>query len=113
MGNQRRKFLIDTDAGIDDAQAILMAFAQPDIDVVAITATHGNATAQQVCKNVLRVLKVADRLDVSTCGIIICLTAFDLIRAFFFKYSETSLEPSPKISTRTVCKVGGRPKQVK
>ena len=65
MANQRKKFLIDTDAGVDDAQAILMALSQPNIDVVAITTTHGNTTAHQVCKNVLRTLKVADRLDVS------------------------------------------------
>ena len=64
MDGHRKKFLIDTDAGVDDAQAILMALAQPDVDVVAITTTHGNTTAHQVGKNVLRVLKVADRLDV-------------------------------------------------
>ncbi len=56
--------MIDTDAGIDDAQAILMALTQSDVDVVAITTTHGNTTVQQVCRNVLRVLKIADRLDV-------------------------------------------------
>ena len=64
MDDQRKKFLIDTDAGVDDAQAIFMALSQPNVDVVAITTTHGNTSAHQVSKNVLRVLKVADRLDV-------------------------------------------------
>ena len=67
MGSEKKRyFLIDTDAGVDDAQAILMALSQPDIEVKAITATHGNATARQVTKNVLRLLKVANRLDVSS-----------------------------------------------
>ena len=62
----KRKFLIDTDAGLDDAQAILMALSHGnDIDVVAITTVHGNASANQVSLNVLSLLKMADRLDVS------------------------------------------------
>ncbi len=64
-GENRKKFVIDTDAGVDDAQAILMALSRADVDVVAITTTHGNASSEQVCRNVLRVLRVADRLDVS------------------------------------------------
>ena len=60
----RRLFVIDTDAGIDDAQAILMALSSSDIDVVGITCVHGNATVSHVSRNVLRVLKVADRLQV-------------------------------------------------
>ncbi|XP_067662691.1 nucleoside hydrolase-like isoform X3 [Haliotis asinina] len=60
----RRKFIIDTDAGIDDAQAILMCLAASDVDVVALTTVKGNATATQVTSNLLRLLKVADRLEV-------------------------------------------------
>ena len=55
----------DTDAGLDDAQAIMMALSYPDVEVIGITTVHGNASAGQVAKNVLRILKVADRLDVS------------------------------------------------
>lgn len=64
-GPIRRKIVIDTDAGLDDAQAILMALASDNVDVVAITTVLGNTTAPQVANNVLRILKVADRLDVS------------------------------------------------
>ncbi|KAH3796268.1 hypothetical protein DPMN_149836 [Dreissena polymorpha] len=62
--SQRKKLLIDTDAGCDDAQAILMALKNPDVDVIGITCVAGNADADQVGRNVLRVLQVADRLDV-------------------------------------------------
>ncbi|XP_052806824.1 inosine-uridine preferring nucleoside hydrolase-like isoform X2 [Mya arenaria] len=60
----RRKLLIDTDAGVDDAQAILMALKYPDVDVIGITCVAGNADAMQVGKNVLRVLQVVNRLDI-------------------------------------------------
>ena len=64
MSCSRKKLLINTDAGIDDAQAILMALKDPDVEVVAITTTHGNTDEHHVCRNVLRVLKLAGRLDV-------------------------------------------------
>jgi inosine-uridine nucleoside N-ribohydrolase len=32
-GQQSRKIIIDTDAGLDDAQAILMALASDDVEV--------------------------------------------------------------------------------
>ena len=63
-GQPSRKIIIDTDAGLDDAQAILMALASDDVEVVAITTVMGNAGSPQVAKNVLRILKLADRVDV-------------------------------------------------
>jgi inosine-uridine nucleoside N-ribohydrolase len=48
-----RPFLIDTDAGSDDAVAILMAFRHPDIDVKAITVVSGNVPLEQGVKNSL------------------------------------------------------------
>ncbi|XP_046577445.1 LOW QUALITY PROTEIN: probable uridine nucleosidase 2 [Haliotis rubra] len=62
--SSKRKFIIDTDAGIDDAQAILMCLAASDVEVVAITAVAGNTSATQVVKNLLRLLKAAGRPDI-------------------------------------------------
>jgi inosine-uridine nucleoside N-ribohydrolase len=63
----KRLFVIDTDAGLDDAQAILMALSAGDVRLLGITTVRGNApTAHQVARNVLRVLKVGNSLDVST-----------------------------------------------
>ena len=39
---QRRKVIIDTDPGIDDAITILAALNCPDIEVVGITTLFGN-----------------------------------------------------------------------
>ncbi|XP_052093617.1 uncharacterized protein LOC127729775 [Mytilus californianus] len=62
--NMKKKIIIDTDAGLDDAQAILMALASSHAEVVAITTVMGNAGASQVGLNVLRILKLAGRLDI-------------------------------------------------
>lgn len=48
-----RPFLIDTDAGSDDAVAIVMAFRHPDVDVKAITVVSGNVPLEQGVKNSL------------------------------------------------------------
>ena len=48
-----RPFLIDTDAGSDDAVAILMALRHPDIDVRAITVVAGNVPLEQGIVNAL------------------------------------------------------------
>lgn len=56
---------MDVDCGTDDAQAIMMAVAAPNIKVLGITCVGGNTELENVCKNVLRVLQICDRLDVS------------------------------------------------
>ena len=73
MSPGKKKLLINTDAGIDDAQAILMALKNPDLDVVAITTSHGNTEEHHICRNVLRLLKMAGRLDVSVVNCICCI----------------------------------------
>ncbi|XP_061682157.1 inosine-uridine preferring nucleoside hydrolase [Syngnathoides biaculeatus] len=53
--------IIDTDCGIDDAQAILMALAAPHVRVLAVTCVFGNSSVDNVCQNVLKVLAVGER----------------------------------------------------
>jgi len=60
-----RKVLIDTDCGVDDAIAIMLALASPqEVDVVGITTVSGNVPLESVMDNVLRLLTFAGRLDV-------------------------------------------------
>lgn len=59
-----KKLLVDVDCGVDDAQAIMMALAVPDVEILGITCVHGNTCVENVCKNVLRVLKVCGRLEI-------------------------------------------------
>lgn len=55
-----RKIIIDTDAGVDDAQAIMMALTHPDTEISAITMVMGNVPVTAVSKNVPRILDVFD-----------------------------------------------------
>lgn len=61
--------LIDTDAGIDDAWAILMLLAaakeNPLINILGITCVFGNTIVDHTCINVLRTLESSKRTDVS------------------------------------------------
>lgn len=59
-----KSILIDCDAGIDDAQALFLALCSPEVNVIAITVVQGNVLPKQVSVNVLRILRVADRLDI-------------------------------------------------
>ncbi|XP_068121055.1 uncharacterized protein, partial [Hyperolius riggenbachi] len=64
----KKLLLVDVDCGVDDAQALMMALAAPDVQILGITCCHGNTTLENVCKNVLRVLKTCDRLEVPVYG---------------------------------------------
>lgn len=61
--------MIDTDPGGDDALAIMLALMYEvkthDIEIIAITATYGNTYLKNVEENVLKILTVANRSDVS------------------------------------------------
>ena len=50
------KVIIDTDPGVDDALAILLALASPELDVVGITTVCGNVPVGQGTKNLFRLL---------------------------------------------------------
>lgn len=54
-----RSLIIDTDTGIDDAIALLMALASPHHRVAAITAVAGNVPLDHVVRNIRIVLDAA------------------------------------------------------
>ncbi|CAJ1079663.1 inosine-uridine preferring nucleoside hydrolase [Xyrichtys novacula] len=60
----RKKLLADVDCGTDDAQAIMMALADRNVELLGVTCVHGNTTVENVCKNVLRVLQACDKLEI-------------------------------------------------
>jgi pyrimidine-specific ribonucleoside hydrolase len=59
-----RPVVIDTDPGIDDALAILLALASPEVDLRLVTTVHGNVELAQTTENARRVLHLAGRSDV-------------------------------------------------
>jgi len=56
--------LIDTDPGVDDALALLMAFADARHDVVGLTVAAGNVGLGYTVRNALKLCEVAGRGDV-------------------------------------------------
>ena len=59
-----QSIIIDTDPGQDDAVAILLALASPELDVLGIVASAGNVPLARTSHNALRVLELAGRRDV-------------------------------------------------
>ncbi len=51
--------MIDADPGVDDAAAILLALADPEIEVVGITAVDGNVGLDKTARNALRICDLA------------------------------------------------------
>lgn len=51
--------ILDTDGGVDDAMAIIMALNAPQLELKAITVVAGNIEVDQAAYNVLRVLSIA------------------------------------------------------
>ncbi len=59
-----KKIIIDTDPGIDDAMAILLALNSPEVKVEALTVVPGNVEAGQGLENALKLVSLAGRCDV-------------------------------------------------
>lgn len=59
-----RKIIIDTDPGQDDAVAMLMAFASPEIEVLGIVAVAGNVPLSRTVLNARKILELAGRTDI-------------------------------------------------
>jgi inosine-uridine nucleoside N-ribohydrolase len=50
--------IIDCDPGHDDAMALLLALASPELEISAVTTVAGNQTIEKVTANAIRVLDV-------------------------------------------------------
>ena len=59
-----RPLIIDTDPGVDDAVAIVLALRSPEVDVRAVVATFGNVGLDRTLDNAGRLLALAGRADV-------------------------------------------------
>jgi purine nucleosidase/pyrimidine-specific ribonucleoside hydrolase len=56
--NQPMPIILDTDGGVDDALALIMALKSPQLDLKAITVVAGNINLDQAANNVLRVMSI-------------------------------------------------------
>ncbi len=56
--------LLDCDPGHDDAIALLLALAAPELELLGVTTVAGNQTLEKTTANAIRVLEFAGRADV-------------------------------------------------
>jgi inosine-uridine nucleoside N-ribohydrolase len=56
--------LVDCDPGHDDAIALLLALASPEVELLGVTTTFGNQSLEKTTINALRVLELVGRTDV-------------------------------------------------
>ena len=64
----KRRVVIDTDPGTDDAMAILLALNSPELKVEAFTVVPGNVNGDQGLENALKLVSLAGRCDVPVAG---------------------------------------------
>lgn len=70
MTHNPKRIVIDTDAGVDDALAIIFAMRSPELQVEAITTVSGNVHVDLCTENVLRILDILqpDRMPIVARG---------------------------------------------
>ena len=55
------RIVIDTDPGVDDAHAIMMALAYPEVHIEALTTVAGNVPLERTTANALTILDIYER----------------------------------------------------
>jgi purine nucleosidase len=58
------KIIIDTDPGQDDAAAIMLALASPELEILGLTIVAGNVPLDLTTRNALMICELSGRLDV-------------------------------------------------
>lgn len=61
---ERHRIIIDTDPGIDDALAILLACASEEIEILGLTTVAGNVSLAQTTENALKLCALAGQADI-------------------------------------------------
>ena len=57
--------IIDCDPGHDDAIALMLATASPELELIGVTTVAGNTTVDKTTRNALAVLELVGRSDIS------------------------------------------------
>jgi purine nucleosidase len=69
---EQKRLIIDTDPGIDDSLAILLALASPELSLEGLSVVHGNCSVEQGTRNALSLLEMtgASHIPVAQgCGV--------------------------------------------
>ena len=64
VNGMAKKVILDTDPGVDDAMAIFLAVASPELEILGLTTIFGNAPVDVTTRNALLLLELAGRQDI-------------------------------------------------
>ncbi len=64
MSSLPRKFIYDTDPGVDDSMAFFLAMASPELELVGVTTVFGNGGTRVTTENALRLVERVERTDI-------------------------------------------------
>lgn len=73
-----RKIIIDTDPGIDDAMAIMLAFRSEHLEVMGLTTTFGNVPVDVATQNAITLADIAKKQVPVAAGVAVPLKACPL-----------------------------------
>ena len=59
------RIILDCDPGHDDAIALLLALASPEVELLGVTTVAGNQTLEKTTANAIRILEFAGRTEIS------------------------------------------------
>jgi pyrimidine-specific ribonucleoside hydrolase len=65
---QVKHIILDTDPGVDDALAFMLAFNSPELSVEAVTTVVGNVSQEKCHRNARQLLEFLGRTDVPVCS---------------------------------------------
>jgi len=97
------RLIIDTDGGIDDALALILALRSPEVEVVGVSTVSGNVRVEQAAINALRVIELFDHRDIWVAQGLGNPLVRDPIRATSFHGTDglgDSNLPQPRMRTR-------------
>jgi pyrimidine-specific ribonucleoside hydrolase len=92
--------VLDCDPGHDDAIALLLALASPEVELLGVTTTYGNQTLEKTTQNALRVLELVERPDVPVASGAERPLERDLVVAFHV-HGESGLD-GPELPPATI-----------
>lgn len=99
-----QKIIIDTDPGQDDAVAILLALASPEIDVLGIVAVAGNVPLELTEKNARKICELAGKTEIPVYAGADRPLVRDLVTAEYV-HGKTGLDgpdlPEPRMTLRS------------
>lgn len=98
-----QRIIIDTDPGVDDALAFLLALASPEIQLEALTTTQGNVTLEKGTRNALSILELTQASHIPVaCGSVLPLV--QPLRASALVHGESGIGNShlPEPQTKPI-----------